>query len=349
MISAERKQAAPGAATLIIPPYLETIPRDEVNLDRTRAVGLGGTDIAAILGVSRFKTPFEVWAKKTGQAVSTTMSEEAEAGIYMEPFLLGRYQRVTGTRVVAPQVMFRDRREPWVIANPDGLFMTADERLAGVDAKTRSPFKRGEWGEAGSGNVPPDEWCQAQWYIEVFGSPWWHLWVSFDRRSELFLVPRDAAWGREARAFAAKWWQRHIIEGEMPTPITGGAAADVLRARFPDARNPLRGATEEEEALARNYAAARDRYNAASAALEAAENALKFAIGDSEGLRGAGWSVSWRSAAGRTTTDREAVLRILLSTHPELSDEIERLIAEQTSQAPSTRRFKPSAVFEPLA
>ncbi len=63
----------------------------------SRPHGLGGTDIAAVLGLSPFKTPLQLWAEKVGHS----SFEQKDAlhlryGQHLEPFVAAEYELMTG-------------------------------------------------------------------------------------------------------------------------------------------------------------------------------------------------------------------------------------------------------------
>ena len=60
---------------------------------------IGGSDIAAVMGMSRWKTPLTLWLEKTGEIESTTNSnnEAVELGRELEDFVAKKFTRVTGS------------------------------------------------------------------------------------------------------------------------------------------------------------------------------------------------------------------------------------------------------------
>lgn len=330
----------------LVPAYLTTEERG-LDMDKARSRGVGGTDIPKLLSVSPWGTPFDVWASKTGRSSrGGPASDEAEAGLFMEPFILRKFaQRYAVLDLWTPRVRFRDSREPWVTADPDALF-TVNGQLVGADAKTRSPFKRKEWGDEGSDVVPPDEYCQCQWYMEVFDAEWWYLPVSFDRRIETFVLRRDRAFGEEARQLVRDFWHNHVMADTPPLPMVGKSAKHYLETTWPANINPVRDASESEVELARAWLGKRQERDRAAAALEDIENQLKASIGDADGIQGPGWKFTYKRSKDSEVTDFAAMLEELLVLHPELAEEARRLRESNTMTRPGARRFLPSKQFE---
>ena len=64
-----------------------------------RRAGLGGSDIGAILGLSPYLTPVDVWAEKTGRATAQDETLQMRFGTYAEEFVAREYTAKTGHAV----------------------------------------------------------------------------------------------------------------------------------------------------------------------------------------------------------------------------------------------------------
>ncbi len=63
-----------------------------------RHLGLGGSDVAAALGLSPFKTPLQLWAEKR-KLPSALLSDDAlhlRLGHHLEPFIAAEFERQSG-------------------------------------------------------------------------------------------------------------------------------------------------------------------------------------------------------------------------------------------------------------
>ena len=69
---------------------------------QARLHGLGASDTAAILGLSPWRTPKQVWAEKLQLVEPEDAGPAAEAGLRLEPFLARWYQDRTGHRLRDP-------------------------------------------------------------------------------------------------------------------------------------------------------------------------------------------------------------------------------------------------------
>jgi putative phage-type endonuclease len=131
-----------------------------------RSKYIGGSEAAAVLGMSRWNTPLNVWAIKTGQIMPDPEDKGSEAamlGKELEDYVARRFTRITGKEV---------RRVNDTLYHPDFPFLGAniDRRIVGENAvlecKTTSAWKYKEWeGE----DIPQEYLIQVLHYMAVGG------------------------------------------------------------------------------------------------------------------------------------------------------------------------------------
>lgn len=129
--------------------------------------GIGGSDVAIILGISPFKTAFALWLEKTGQVKPKQLTNKyMEWGNLLEPVIREKFRQETGFEVMeCPYVLQHDQHE-FMIANVDGFVIDDTRNGIGVlEIKTTDSRNRKDW-EVG----PPDYYmCQVQHYLGVTG------------------------------------------------------------------------------------------------------------------------------------------------------------------------------------
>lgn len=125
-----------------------------------RVKGIGGSDAAAVCGLSPWKSPYQVWLEKRGEAQPSEDNEPMFWGRTLEPVIRQRYADVTGRTVTVPQDVLVHPNYDWMLASLDGL---TDDRV--VEIKTsRSPQG---WGEPGTNEIPDVYMIQVQHYMTV--------------------------------------------------------------------------------------------------------------------------------------------------------------------------------------
>lgn len=133
---------------------------------RYRKKGIGGSDVASLLGISKWKSEIELWLDKTGQTNSETEENEAmEWGRIMEPVIRNHFAEVTGKTVVEVKAMLQHPEYPFMLADVDGLTTDDEGNPAILEIKTASEYKRSEW----ENDIPVYYQTQVQHYLCVTG------------------------------------------------------------------------------------------------------------------------------------------------------------------------------------
>jgi putative phage-type endonuclease len=143
----------------------ERLSRDEW-LERRRGY-IGGSDAAAALGISRYKSRLKLWQDKRGE-LEDKPTKYMERGTVLEPLVAGLYR--TQTKHVA-------KPGAWVVSDdPDCAFMAATPDLLDIDLdcivqiKTSSTWARHDFGDSGTQKIPDEYMIQTQHEMAVTGA-----------------------------------------------------------------------------------------------------------------------------------------------------------------------------------
>jgi putative phage-type endonuclease len=128
---------------------------------RDRLTGVGGSDAAAVLGLSKWKTPLQLYLEKRGEVAPTEDNEPMRWGRLLEPVVRQEYAERSGQTVRLPEGLLRHPLHPWMLATIDGV--TDSGRL--VELKTARSAEG--WGEPGSDEIPQAYLIQVQHYLTV--------------------------------------------------------------------------------------------------------------------------------------------------------------------------------------
>lgn len=129
-----------------------------------RRKGIGGSDVAAIMGISRWKTAYQVWLDKLGKSAPTADNAAMMWGRNLEPIIRQHYCDITGRAVHVQEQAYVSNEYKFAIAHLDG--MTEDGRI--LEIKTARTGER--FGEAGTDEVPFEYLLQVQHYMLVTGA-----------------------------------------------------------------------------------------------------------------------------------------------------------------------------------
>jgi putative phage-type endonuclease len=163
-----------------------------------RRDGIGGSDAAAALGLSKYKSPFQLYLEKIGEIDEPEQEKPVLArGKRFEPVLRQMYTEQTGREVNQFFKPIQSAVIPFMFVTPDGI---ADEDRY-LEIKTAR--HRSEWGEPGTDEIPQEYLIQVQHGLFVTGLQVADVFVAFSLDDiELYEVRAD------------KELQDLIIEGE---------------------------------------------------------------------------------------------------------------------------------------
>lgn len=308
--------------------------------------GIGGSEIAAALGLNAYKTPLELWLEKTGQAPGFEGNDRTEWGLDVEPSLRNWYVRRHNLAVLVPTESMYHEEHSWMRATPDGIALRENpaEREVywdhGFEAKNVGRHSAHRWGEPGTDQVPIEYLLQAQQGMAVTELKRWVIvaCIAGDPPAEYPIERDDELIGQIIDGGAAFW---RLVEAGTPPEIDGSEAYSVyLAERYPFSREDYRQADAEAE---RNVAALRD-VRATLRELEQREatlsNLIKAAIGENAGLATSLGRLTWKPQRGRELIDWEAIAVNLAAEYGVSEKQLQARIAANTSQAKGSRPLR---------
>lgn len=281
----------------------------EKNLSRAewladRQTGIGGSDIAAILGMSKWRTPLDVYLDKRGESAPQDENEAMHWGNVHEAAIRAHYEAVTGRTVTVPGMIRGEAASN--VANLDGI--TNDGRI--LEIKT-ARYPDG-WGEPGTDQVPMHYLLQVQWYMFITGLQVADVAVLIGGNEfRLYEVPADSELQATMEEAAADFWQC-VVNGTPPAPVSLSEVQQFYGAK---------SEPTAVEAGADTLAAHSELLDlkAQISELEARELELKAALmifmGESDTLTENGRTIAtWKMSSGRKSFDAAA----LKTAHPDL-------------------------------
>jgi putative phage-type endonuclease len=192
-----------------------------------RAKSLGGSDIGAILGLSKYRSAVDVWMEKTGKPQPTLDSLPLRFGSFAEDFVANEYARATDANLlqyesglIHPKYSYMHGHVDRFICSHPILFDDEGNLLADriLECKTANPFTAHEWGEVGSDQVPLTYLVQCAWYLAITGLQRADLAVLFGNADfRIYEIQRDVELEDMIIARAKDFWEQHVLL-DVPPP-----------------------------------------------------------------------------------------------------------------------------------
>lgn len=194
------------------------------HLSPDRIKGIGGSEAAAVLGLSKWKTPYQVYLDKLGLSGERESTPAMEWGSRLEPVIRQKYEDETGRIVrwpVGDEYGHAQSAEyPFMLATLDGI--TDDGR--GLEIKTAR--SAAEWGDEGTDEIPQEYVLQCQHYMVVADLRVFDLAVLFAGNDfRIYEVPEDRELQEMMIEGERQFWE--LVQNQTPPPIT--TYADAVR------------------------------------------------------------------------------------------------------------------------
>lgn len=261
-----------------------------------RRLGIGGSDAAAIAGISKYKSKVSVWAEKTGMLPIEDGTEQSEAsywGTRLEDTVADEFMKQTGMKVTRKNALLRHPDYAWMQANVDRLIIGTGKERGILECKTTGAHMARFW-EAG----PPHEHIlQVMHYLAVTGFEYGYIAVLIGGQHYAhWLIERDQEVIDYLIDIEGCFWYQHVVTKEAPELDGSRSSSDLIASMYPDS---IAGQTVElppvADDLLAEYDRAKRQSKQADAEVDAAANKLKALMGEAEvAFAPCGRKVSWK-------------------------------------------------------
>lgn len=303
---------------------------------KERRNSLGGSDMGAVLGLNPWRSPYAVWAEKTGKLADEEENEAMRIGRDLEDYVAKRFCELSGRKVQRVNAILRNPELPHVHANVDRVLVGSKE---GLECKTASALNQKRYA---GGEFPASYYAQCVTYLAVTEYERWYLAVLVMGREfkvyQMTRIPDDPCpeWCEASvyvsedeikalAAAAAEFW-RHVEDG-TPPPVDGlQSTNDAIREIFAEEHDETVDLDAPVIRMAiKDYAAYAEAEKRAKEAKDGAANIIKTYLGGAVYGVGELAKVSWKNQT-RESFDRKRFEK----EHPEI--EIMKYVKQSTSR-----------------
>lgn len=280
---------------------------------KERQKGVGGSDVGAILGVNKWKTPFQVYLEKTEEITEINdQSEAAYWGDQFEEVVAKEFEKRTGKKVRRDRRHFQHVNYPFMIAN-------IDRRVVGENAilecKTANQFLTKEWGNE---DVPDSYLLQVQHYLAVTGAEKGYIAVLIGGQKFIWKeIERDEELIEMMIEKEKDFW--NLVQNKIPPALDGSSAAEkYLNEKF------IRAEKDSEKSLEANYKELIEDYFSYKATAKTfeekakeIENNIKLELGETEIGSVDKYQVNWKQVISNRVDNK-----VLKSEYPEIYEKV---------------------------
>lgn len=211
---------------------------------KLRKHGIGGSDAAAVAGVSKYASPYMVFWDKLdafAQEKPERVMEAAYWGNVHEPTIRKEFtkrinverevQGLPPLKVVHRQAIFAHNEHDFIRANLDGWVVGHESGKGIFEAKTAHYMLRDDW----EGNDVPNAYLlQCQHNMLVMDADFAYLAVLIGGNTfKYYFIPRDEELIKYLIQIETNFWNNHVLT-KVPPEMTGlGAEKDMMREMYP--------------------------------------------------------------------------------------------------------------------
>ena len=285
-------------------------PKNRAEWLKAREDGIGASEVAAVLGLSPWETPFSLWLRKTGQVPPLEENQAMKLGHLLEPVVVSLWEEATGWRAVkasAKDIIYQDPEHPWRKVTPDRIAYEIDEN--GKKGKCLLEIKSSQK-DFEPDDLPVYYICQCQYQMHVTGIHACYLcWlvrglnfgyarIEYDKEFAEFLVSKVDA-----------FYQENVKGNKEPELIS----VDDFAYKGSDPGTTIE-ADEEAYAQLLSLRTLNKDLNTKEADAEALKDSIKLYMGQNESLSFDGKVLAtWKTGArGRTFRLKDKLIDELL-------------------------------------
>lgn len=198
-----------------------------------RKSGIGGSDVAPIMGLSPWKDANAVYLEKRGEIDEDDIGDKefVHFGNVLEQVVADEYTRRHGEKLQRRNELLRHPKYDFLIANIDRKIVG---RPAVFEAKTADKWSRGKWGEDGTDEIPDYYRVQVEHYFNVTGYDEGVLAVLIGGNEfRHYPIQRNAELSEMLMEGCIKFWER--VQKGFPPEIDymHATAIDTLKKMYP--------------------------------------------------------------------------------------------------------------------
>lgn len=273
-----------------------------------RRHGIGGSDAAAIVGLSKWASPYTVWADKTGRLPDKPDTEAMRQGRDLEEYVAQRFSEATGKRVKRCNAILYNPAYPHSHADVDRMIVGEN---AGLECKTTSTLDVKQFRGV---EFPEKYYAQCVHYMAITGADRWYLAVLvLGKEFHVYTLERDEAEIRALMDAETAFWEQYVETDTPPAADGAESTTDAIRTIYADSSQSI-CILFGRETLLEEYMALKSQSKALDARIAEIQNTIMEDMQDAERGECGAYTVIWKAQERETFQRKE-----FEKAHPEIN------------------------------
>lgn len=281
-----------------------------------RQEGIGSSEVATILGLNPWETPYQLWRRKKGLDAPKEETFAMKAGHYLEDAVSMFWHDETGRNIIkrsAIDWLILNADKPYMRVSPDRTYWLSDSRKNSdkgiLECKTTQMTIDEE-------DLPKHWFCQLQYQLGVAELEQGSLaWLCSGRQfgyKDIALVPDFFQWIEEE---VTKFWVDNI-QGNIEPDAT--SVADVLLKYNRHTDGKIIEVADDIYTAVNDLKALKEQIAQLDEQKESLEEKIKLGFGDAEAISYGGQTIAtWKAPKPSEKFDAKAFAK----AHPDLAKE----------------------------
>lgn len=187
-----------------------------------RRQGIGGSDAAAVLGISPYRTAVDLYYDKLNLPVDDDGNNwvAMEMGTLLEDLVARIFAKKTGLKIYQRKCMFQHPDHLWMLADLDYLVELPDGTTAILEIKTTNYNAKDKWEHNGREIVPVYYEVQGRHYMAVMNIDRVYFCCLYGNSEDEVIIrriDRDMDYESELIALEEDFWLNHV-QAQVPPP-----------------------------------------------------------------------------------------------------------------------------------
>ena len=273
-----------------------------------RRHSIGGSDAAAIVGLSKWASPYTVWADKTGRLPDKPDTEAMRQGRDLEEYVAQRFSEATGKRVKRCNAILYNPVYPHSHADVDRMIVGEN---AGLECKTTSTLDVKQFLGV---EFPEKYYAQCVHYMAITGADRWYLAVLvLGKEFHVYTLERDEAEIRALMDAETAFWEQYVETDTPPAADGAESTTDAIRTIYADSSQSI-CILFGRETLLEEYMALKSQSKALDARIAEIQNTIMEDMQDAERGECGAYTVIWKAQERETFQRKE-----FEKAHPEIN------------------------------
>ncbi len=256
---------------------------------------IGGSDAGAVAGFDSYKSPYSLWAEKTGRLPAFEGNVTTAVGAYLEDFIAQLFMKETGKKVRKSNFTYVNDKYPFACANVDRV-VVGEDALLEIKSTNSIPVMR----KCRKGEYTERWYCQMVHYLAVTGAKRIYLAVLIEcRELKIYVLDRDEEEISALMELEKIFWNNVI--SDIPPAIDGSeATSDAIDEIYASATVSDELDLTAEQNTVEQYMALKAEEKALKALIDKVGNSIKQQMREHSRGFTQDYNISWANSERKT-------------------------------------------------